>query len=294
MTRRLEGRTVLVIGAGSANANAPGWSEGRLTAESWSVGKATAVAYARAGAAVTCVDRNLDAAQATTDIIRGEGNEAHALACDATQLRDVEAMVEAQMRRAGRVDILHNNIGILDIGGPVETSEESFDRVMAANIKSMFLTCKVVLPIMERQGKGAIVNISSIASMRYLAMPWIGYNASKGAVNALTMGIAAQYAPKNIRCNAIAPGLLSTPMIHDPYKDSQGSIEAMMRARDASVPMGRQPEAWDVGHAAVFLASDEARFITGQVIVVDGGSSLFMPCPPPNPLAVREEAMQIP
>lgn len=287
--RRLEGRSTLVIGAGSANADAPGWSNGKMTAESWSVGKATAVVYARAGAVVTCVDKNLAAAEATAAIIRSEGGEAYALACDATKLDAVQAMVAAHMQRAGRLDILHNNIGVLELGGPVETSEESFDRVMAANIKSMFLTCKAVLPIMERQGKGAIINISSIASLRYLTMPWIAYNASKGAVNALTMGIAAQYASKNIRCNAIAPGLLSTPMVHDPYKDTQGNVESIMRSRDAAVPMGRQSEAWDVGHAAVFLASDEARFITGQILLVDGGSSLFIPSPPLNPATARSE-----
>lgn len=276
-SERLKGRTALVIGAGSAHPDAPGWSQGKITADSWGVGEATAVLYARAGAVVTCVDRNLDAAEATAAIIRAEGGQAYALACDATQLGEVEAMVQAHLQQADRVDILHNNIGILDLGGPVETSEESFDRVMAANIKTMFLTCKAVLPIMERQGKGAIINISSIASLRYLALPWIGYNASKGAVNAFTMGIAGQYASRNIRCNAIAPGLLSTPMVHAPYRETQGNVEAIMRSRDAVVPMGRQPEAWDVGHAAVFLASDEARFITGQVLVVDGGSSLFMP-----------------
>lgn len=276
-TDRLKGRTALVIGAGSGHPDAPGWSQGKMTADSWSVGKATAVLYARAGAVVTCVDKNLEAAQATAAIIRAEGGQAHALACDATRLDEVEAMVRAYLQRTDRVDILHNNIGVLDLGGPVETTEESFDRVMAANIKTMFLTCKAVLPIMERQGKGAIINISSIASLRYLALPWIGYNASKGAVNAFTMGIAGQYASRNIRCNAIAPGLLSTPMVHEPYRKTHGDVEAIMRSRDAAVPMGKQPEAWDVGHAAVFLASDEARFITGQVLVIDGGSSLFMP-----------------
>jgi len=284
MARRLEGRSVFLMGAGSASPNASGWSDGKSTLESWSVGEATAVLYARAGALVTCVDKNLAAAEATAAIIEGEGGAARALACDATQLHEVDAHVAW----AGSVDILHNNVGIVDVGGPVETSEESFDRVMAANTKSVFLTCKVVLPIMERQGRGVIVNISSIASLRYYTVPWIGYNASKGAVNALTMGIAAQYASKNIRCNAIAPGLLSTPMVYDPYKKTVGDVESIMRQRDAAVPMGRQPEAWDVGYASVFLASDEARFITGQVLVVDGGSSLFIPNQPLNPKLVGE------
>jgi NAD(P)-dependent dehydrogenase (short-subunit alcohol dehydrogenase family) len=288
MARRLEGRSVFLMGAGSASPNASGWSDGKSTLESWSVGEATAVLYARAGALVTCVDKNLAAAEATAAIIEGEGGAARALACDATQLHEVQAAVDAHVAWAGSVDILHNNVGIVDVGGPVETSEESFDRVMAANTKSVFLTCKVVLPIMERQGRGVIVNISSIASLRYYTVPWIGYNASKGAVNALTMGIAAQYASKNIRCNAIAPGLLSTPMVYDPYKKTVGDVESIMRQRDAAVPMGRQPEAWDVGYASVFLASDEARFITGQVLVVDGGSSLFIPNQPLNPKLVGE------
>ena len=288
MARRLEGRSVFLMGAGSASPNASGWSDGKSTLESWSVGEATAVLYARAGALVTCVDKNLAAAEATAAIIEGEGGVARALACDATQLHEVQAAIDAHVAWAGSVEILHNNVGIVDVGGPVETSEESFDRVMAANTKSVFLTCKVVLPIMERQGRGVIVNISSIASLRYYTVPWIGYNASKGAVNALTMGIAAQYASKNIRCNAIAPGLLSTPMVYDPYKKTVGDVESIMRQRDAAVPMGRQPEAWDVGYASVFLASDEARFITVKVLVVDVGSSLFIPNQPLNPKLVGE------
>jgi NAD(P)-dependent dehydrogenase (short-subunit alcohol dehydrogenase family) len=276
------------MGAGSASPNASGWSEGKRTAESWSVGKATAVVYARAGAIVTCVDINLAEAQATADAIIGEGGKAHALACDATSLNEVQRLVDSHMALVGRIDILHNNIGIVEVGGPVETSEESYDRVMEVNSKSVFLSCKLVLPIMERQGKGVIVNISSIASLRYYTIPWIGYNASKGAVNALTMAIAAQYASKNIRCNAIAPGLLSTPMVYGPYMKTVGDVEAIMRQRDAAVPMGHQPEAWDVGHASVFLASDESRFITDQVLVVDGGSSLFMPNQALSPQLIGE------
>lgn len=277
--RRLEGRHALVFGAGAASETGRGWSVGKPTETGWGVGKATALVYARAGAIVTCIDKNLDAAEETATMIRAEGGQAHALACDVTKSAEVRAAVDAHLTRAGRIDILHNNIGIVEIGGPVETSEENFDKVIAVNLKSMYLTCKSVLPIMERQGKGAIINISSIASMRF-TVPWIAYNVSKGAVNALTMGIAAQYAPTGVRCNAIAPGLLSTPMVYAPHKDNHTSMEDMMRARDAAVPMGWQGEGWDVGEAAVFLASDEARFITGHVLMVDGGSSLCIPSTP--------------
>ena len=278
-TNRLEGRQALVFGAGAAGDTGRGWSVGKPNDIAWGVGKATALVYARNGAIVTCIDQNLDAAQATAAMIRKEGGEAFALACDATRSADVRAAVEAHMARAGRIDILHNNIGIVEIGGPVEMSEENFDKVMAVNLKSVYLTCKSVLPIMERQGKGSIINLSSIASIRF-TVPWIAYSASKGAINAMTMGIAAQYAPLGVRCNAIAPGLLSTPMVYAPHKDNHADMEDMMRARDAAVPMGWQGEGWDVGEAAVFLASDDARFITGHVLMVDGGSSLFTPSTP--------------
>ncbi|MGH6711112.1 MAG: SDR family NAD(P)-dependent oxidoreductase [Bradyrhizobium sp.] len=277
--RRLEGRHALVFGAGAAGDGRRGWSVGKPTDKAWGVGKATALVYARAGAIVTCIDKDLDAAEQTAKMIRDESGKAHALACDVTKSADVRAAVDAHMTSAGRIDILHNNIGIVEIGGPVELSEENFDKVIAVNLKGMYLTCKSVLPIMERQGKGAIINISSIASMRF-TVPWIAYNVSKGAVNALTMGIAAQYAPSGVRCNAIAPGLLSTPMVYAPHKDNHTSMEDMMRSRDAAVPMGWQGEGWDVGEAAVFLASDEARFITGHVLMVDGGSSLCIPSTP--------------
>lgn len=278
-SRRLQGREALVFGAGAANAQGPGWSCGKRTETAWGVGNATAIVYARAGAVVTCIDKSLDAAEETAARIRDEGGEAYALACDVTQSSAVSAAVERHMARAGRIDILHNNIGIVATGGPVETAEEDFDRVVAVNLKGMFLTCKHVLPIMERQRKGAIVNISSIASLRF-TVPWIAYNASKGAVNALTMGIAAQYASSGVRCNAIAPGLLSTPMVVAPHQKNHADFDHLMRARDAVVPMGWQGEGWDVGSAAVFLSSDEARFITGLVMVVDGGHSLCIPSTP--------------
>lgn len=271
--RRLEGRCAMVFGAGAANETDKGWSVGQPTGSGWGVGKATAVVYARHGAIVNCVDKNIEAAEATARLIREEGGQAVAMSCDVTKASEVKDVVDAHVRKFDRIDILHNNIGILELGGPVECSEINFDKVMAVNVKSVFLTSKFVLPIMQEQNRGSIVNVSSIASVRY-TVPWIAYNASKGAVNALTMGIAAQYAPLGIRCNAIAPGLLSTPMVYATY---EGDFADVMRARDKVVPMGWQGEGWDVGEASVFLASDEARFITGHVLMLDGGSAVCMP-----------------
>jgi NAD(P)-dependent dehydrogenase (short-subunit alcohol dehydrogenase family) len=273
---RLQDRYALVFGAGSMTSADIGWSRGAPTEKGLGVGQATALIYARNGAIVTCVDRHLDAARETAALIESEGGQALALACDVTKSDDVKSAVEAHMAKMGRIDILHNNVGIVVAGGPVETSEADFDRVIAVNLKSMFLTCKYALPIMEAQRKGAIVNISSVAGLRF-SIPWIAYNASKAGVNALTMGVAAQYASCGIRCNAIAPGLLSTPMVVSAHQDNHANFQAMMRARDASIPMGLQGEGWDVGEASVFLASDEARFITGHVLVVDGGSTAVIP-----------------
>ena len=159
------------------------------------------------------------------------------------------------------------------MGGPAEISEEQWDHLFAVNVKGMFLSCKYVLPVMERQGKGAIVNISSFAAIRYTGYPAISYQASKGAVNQLTQSIALQYAPKNIRANCILPGFMNTPMIVEPLKNTYGpgGVEQMVRKRDAMVPMGKMGDAWDVAYAALFLASDEAKYITGIQLMVDGG-----------------------
>ena len=274
--RRLEGRHVLLFGAGAAHKVSEGWSLGRTTDQVYGVGEATALVYARHGAAVTCVDIDLNAASATAELIRNQGGKASALACDATRSEDVRGAIDRSLASHGRIDVLHNNIGIAKMGGPVECSEENFDQVIAVNMKSVYLSCKWTLPVMERQGKGAIINISSFAAIRF-TVPWIAYAASKGAVNAMTMSVAAQYASKGIRCNAIAPGLLSTPMVQVAHKNSHDGLEDMMLSRDNAVPMQWQGEGWDVGEAAVFLASDEARFITGQVLAVDGGSTVVMP-----------------
>jgi NAD(P)-dependent dehydrogenase (short-subunit alcohol dehydrogenase family) len=159
------------------------------------------------------------------------------------------------------------------IGGPVETSEESWDRVNDVNLKSMFLTCKQVLPHMERQGKGAIVNIASVSGIRWLGVPYISYAATKAAVIQFTRVIALQYARSGIRANSILPGMMNTPMVHaaEVIAAYGGSVEEMVRRRDDQCPMGRMGDAWDVAYAALFLASDEAKYITGTELVVDGG-----------------------
>jgi NAD(P)-dependent dehydrogenase (short-subunit alcohol dehydrogenase family) len=270
MAGRLAGKSAIVFGAGCIG---PGWGNG----------KATAVLFAREGARVTCVDRNLAAAEETASIIAGEGGQALAVRCDVTVSAEVAGAIARHLEAFGRIDVLHNNVGICEPGGPVEVSEESWRRVMDANVTSMFLTCRHALPVMEAQaGGGAIVNVSSVASLRYSWVPWVSYAASKGAVNQLTQAVACQYAAKGIRCNAVAPGLIDTPMIVEPHRPFHPDLEAMRRARDAQVPMGRQGTAWDVAKAALFLASDEAAYITGALLVVDGGLSAVVPRPVPG------------
>ncbi len=262
---RLAGKVALVMGAGSVG---PGWGNG----------KAAAVLFAREGAQVICVDRNREAVEETRAIIATEGGDARAEVADVSRNEEVAAAVAASLTAYHRIDILHNNVGILDLGGPVEESEAGWDRAMATNIKSMFLSCKQVLPIMLAQGKGAIVNISSIAAIRWTGVPYVSYSASKAAVLGLTRSIALQYADKGIRANSILPGLLNTPMIVDPLKQSYagGDVEKMIEIRDAQCPMGHMGDAWDVAYAALFLASDEAKYITGAELVVDGGITAKM------------------
>lgn len=260
MDPRLQDKVALVTGAGSVG---PGWGNG----------KATAVLFARHGARVLAADINLAAAEETRSIIEGEGGRCTAHEADVSRNGDVEAMVERCLAEYGRVDILHNNVGILEVGGCVEATEESWDRVNEVNLKSVFLTCKHVLPHMERQGGGAIVNISSVAGIRWLGVPYVSYSATKGAVNQLTRSIAMQYAKKNIRANAILPGFMETPMVVHSLSQtySGGDVEKMVEIRNQLCPTGKMGNAWDVAHAALYLASDEARYVTGAELVVDGG-----------------------
>jgi NAD(P)-dependent dehydrogenase (short-subunit alcohol dehydrogenase family) len=204
-------------------------------------------------------------------VIAGEGGEATALAADVTDAGSIAAAVGAATERWGRIDVLHNNVGINAPGGAAEASEESWRRVLDVNLTSVFLTCKAVLPIMAAQGKGAIVNIASLAAIRWTGYPYVSYYASKAGVCHLTRAIAVEYAARGVRANAILPGLIDTPHVEKQIAGYHGDLEAMRARRAALVPMKRQGDAWDIAWASVFLASDEAKFITGVELPVDGG-----------------------
>ena len=260
---RLTNKVALVTGAGSIG---PGWGNG----------KATAVLYAREGAKVLAVDRNLAAAQETCNLIQQEGGRCLAGDGDVSDDASVQAMVAQCLASFGRIDILHNNVGIVETGGPIELSEERWERSMNVNAKSVLLTCKHVLPHMLAQGGGAIVNIASVGGLRWIGVPYIAYAASKAAVMQMTQSIALQYAAQHIRCNCVAPGYIDTPLVHQSLANSYAADADRQRvteARNRLCPMGHQGDAWDVAYAALFLASDEAKYITGQTLVVDGGLS---------------------
>jgi NAD(P)-dependent dehydrogenase (short-subunit alcohol dehydrogenase family) len=259
---RLKGKVAMVVGAGSIG---PGWGNG----------KATAVTFAREGAQVFCVDRNQAAVFETVKIITGEGGKAIACTADVSRSAEVEAMVGACIEECGRIDVLDNNVGIAEVGSVVDVPEAEWDRVFAVNLKSAFLSMKHVIPIMVKQGGGSIINISSIASIRHVGISYVSYNASKAAMNQMTRSTAVEFASKHVRVNAILPGLMKTPMVEHSAGLAQsyagGDVQAMWRARDAQVPMGHMGEAWDVANAALFLASDESKYVTGIELVVDGG-----------------------
>jgi NAD(P)-dependent dehydrogenase (short-subunit alcohol dehydrogenase family) len=260
MVDRLKGKAAIVFGAGSSGAG-------------WGNGKAAAVAYAREGARIACVDLAQEAAEETASLIEQEGGEAVAIAADVTDTSSVETAVAQTVASFGRIDILHNNVGVTHMGGPVELSEEQFEAALKLNIGPIYRTAKAVIPHMLGQGGGAIVNISSLAAIRWTGYPYFAYYATKAAVNQATVALAMQYARQGIRANCIMPGLIDTPLIYRQISNQYASVEDMVAARNAAVPMGRMGTAWDVANAAVFLASDEAQFITGVCLPVDGGQS---------------------
>ena len=260
MSQNFTDKVAIVFGAGSVG---PGWGNG----------KATATLFARNGAHVVCVDINRAAADETAGIITGEGGRASAASCDVTRSDTVKAVVDEVAGIHGRIDILHNNVGYAQMGGPIELDEADWHRTLDLNVTGCFLTCKHVLPHMLRRRSGAIVNVSSIAAVRYTGYPYVAYYAAKAAVNNFTMGLALQYAKDGIRVNAIMPGLMNTPLIFQQISGQYASADEMVQARDAACPTGKMGTAWDVAKAAVFLASDDAQYITGVSLPVDGGLS---------------------
>jgi NAD(P)-dependent dehydrogenase (short-subunit alcohol dehydrogenase family) len=260
MVGRLQDKVVAVFGAGSSG-------------DGWSNGKAAAVLYARQGARVFAIDIQNDAAHETEKLIKAEGGICEMAQADVTKSKDVERAVSDLVGLWGRIDVLHNNVGITEMGDPIEASEESWHRVMDVNATGVFLTCKHVLPVMLGQKSGSIINISSVASIQINQYPYFSYFASKSAVNHFTRALAVYYGPHGIRANAILPGVMNTPLIHKQIAGQFGTTEEMLRVRNAASPMGHMGDAWDVAHAAVFLASDEAKYITGACLPVDGGKS---------------------
>ena len=262
---RLKDRVAIVVGAGQS----PGEGVGN--------GRATALTFAREGAKVLCVDHNLASAQETVEMIGANQGTAMAFKADVTRQADIKAMVAEAHGRWGRIDVLHNNVGVSLSGGDaelLEITEEAFDRCVAINLKSCIFAAKHVIPIMRAQTSGVIINISSMAVIT--TYPYVAYKATKSAMVSFTEQLAYQNAPYGIRANVILPGLMNTPMAVDTrarsFKKTRAEVEA---ERDSKVPLGRKMgTGWDVANAALFLASDEASFITGVTLPVDGGASV--------------------
>jgi NAD(P)-dependent dehydrogenase (short-subunit alcohol dehydrogenase family) len=257
---RLKDKVAIVAGAGSI-------------ADGWSNGKATAVLFAREGAKVFAVDRDIKAAQETCDIIKSEGGEATPHRCDVSFSAEVDAMVAACVAKYRRVDVLFNNVGMQVVGGPLEVKEEDWDKLMTVNVKSMYLTCRAVIPHMILQGSGAIINNSSVAGIRF-SYANVAYAASKGAVKQLSQNIGVQYAAQGIRCNAVMPGYIATPRITDRLRKSNpDDYDEKIRERQMTVPSGKLGTAWDVAYGVLYLASDESRFVNATELVIDGGQA---------------------
>ena len=263
MTRRLEGRIAIVTGAGSIG---PGWGNGR----------AVTVRFAEEGAKVFAVDRDPERLRETVERVEKAGGSIRTHHCDVTDGAAVAAMARACVDAWGRIDVLVNNVGGSAAGGPVEMSEEIWDAQVDFNLKSVFLGCKHVLPVMERQGGGAIVNIASTSGLRWTGAAQVAYAATKAGVIQLSRVVAVQYAPKGIRVNTVVPGQLHTPMVEARLakQRSGGDIEALLRQRQKRIPLAVEGDGRDTANAVLFLASDEARFITGTEIVVDGGMTV--------------------
>lgn len=263
---RLAGKVCLLMGGGRTPDGDPALPGN---------GEAVALTFAREGAHVVVADVDRAAAEATVAKLAAAGHESVAVAADVSRAADVDAAVAATLARHGRLDILYNNVGIEFRGGVLDTPEDAWDRVHDVNLKGVFLACKAALPHMIAQRSGVILNVSSTASLRWTQVEFIAYNSSKAALNHLTRVMARQYAPHGVRCNVIVPGMMDTPHVRALWRDQpEDAFAAIMAGRDARCPMGRQGTAQDVANAALFLASDEASYVTGVLLPVDGALSV--------------------
>jgi hypothetical protein len=260
VTGRLDGKVAVITGAGSAG---PGWGNGR----------AAAVLFAREGARVFAVDLDAEALEATVTMIREEGGEVGTHVCDVTSSAAVATMLAACERRMGGVDILVNNVGGSRPGGPTELPEADWQAQLDVNVSSVYLTCRHVIPRMRRRGGGAIVNTASTSGIRWTGSAQVGYASAKAAVIQLSRVVAVQHAADGIRVNTVVPGQLHTPMVEARLAGQRtgGDVDALLAQRRSRIPLGLMGDGRDTAYAALFLASDEARFITGTEIVVDGG-----------------------
>jgi len=263
---RLAGKIALVSGAGTLK-------KPFTTTEQVGNGAACAIRFAREGATVACTDRVLAAAEETAGMIRAEGGQAYALALDVTDTSQIEAVVATVADRHGGIDVLHNNVGIEIQGDLLAVKDDEWDQVMAVNLRGAMAMSRAVLPHMRRRGGGSITNVSSTASLKWSPMQFLSYSTAKAGLNHMTRVIARQYAAEQIRCNCIVPGMIRTPHA-DALYSSRAAAEKGHEFRDSRCPMGRQGTPWDIANAAVFLASDEAAYVTGVLLVVDGGMSL--------------------
>jgi NAD(P)-dependent dehydrogenase (short-subunit alcohol dehydrogenase family) len=264
---RLDGKVAFVTGAGSVGAG-------------WGNGKATAVLMARQGATVFALDNRQEAVDETLALIQGEGGSATAHVADVTNSDEFRAAFDRCVALHGGLDILVNNVGGSFPGGAETMAEADWERQIDLNLRSAFLGCKHALPHLKRRGRGAIVNLSSIAALRMSAdRPHVAYSASKYGILALTKSVAMEHAPLGIRCNTVIPGLMHTPLVEHRLVRQLGANDAaaLIARRNAQVPMGQMGDAWDIAHAVLFLASDEAKHITGTELIVDGGISAAMP-----------------
>ncbi len=255
----LKNKIALVTGCGSS---LPGWGNG----------KAIATVLARQGATVWGVDRNLEAAEETRKMIASEGGICHVMACDVTRASEIEAVVKKIMQTHGRIDILVNNVGQSEPGDPAGMDEGIWSAQLDLNVSSAFRCCKYVIPCMVEAGGGSIISIASVAGLRYIGKPQVAYAAAKAALLQMSRTTAVIYASKGVRLNCVVPGLMFTPLVKrlaDKY--ANGDFEGFVARRNQQIPAGKMGDAWDVAHAVAFLASDEAQYVNGTELVVDGG-----------------------